>query len=102
MDLLLLAEPQGKSTSGLETQQKIYAKAWSPSGRSCFTNPILIYTNDLIDDLPKGIKAALYADDLVMWCTEEYATTATHRMQTAVTSLETWARKWNVQIDKEK
>ena len=61
-----------------------------------------IYTNDLMDNLPRAIKVALYEDDLVMWSTEEYATTATHRIQTAVTELAAWARKWNVQINKEK
>ena len=63
----------------------------------------IIYINDLIDDLPRGIKAALFAlDDLVICCTEAYATTATHQMQTAVIALAAWARKWNVQINKEK
>ena len=45
------------------------------------TTPLI---NDLVSELPKGIKAALYADDLVIWCKEEYATTATYRMQLAV------------------
>ena len=49
-----------------------------------------IYTNDLMDNLPRAIKVALYEDDLVMWSTEEYATTATHRMQTSVTALAAW------------
>ena len=44
------------------------------------TTPLI---NDLVSELPKGIKAALYADDLVIWCKEEYATTATYRMQLA-------------------
>ena len=34
----------------------------------------LLLINDLVSELPKGIKAALYADDLVVWCKEEYAT----------------------------
>ena len=35
-----------------------------------------------------------------MWCTEEFVTTATHRMQTSVKALATWARKWNDQTNK--
>ena len=37
-----------------------------------------------------------------MWCTEEYATTATYRMQQAVNTLAAWAKEWNVSINKEK
>ena len=82
--------------------RKFMLKHGVPQGGVVSPTLFLIYINDLIDDLPRGIKAALYADDLVMWCTEEYATTATYRMQTAVTALAAWARKWNVQINKEK
>nr|KAG5706601.1 hypothetical protein BaRGS_005671 [Batillaria attramentaria] len=53
-------------------------------------------------ELPKGIKAALYADDLVMWCVEEHATTAAYRMQQAADKLAAWADTWCVSINKEK
>jgi hypothetical protein len=39
---------------------------------------------DLIPELPKGVHTAIYADDLVLWCTEEYAATANYRMQIAI------------------
>ena len=48
------------------------------------------------------MKASLYADDLVMWCTEEHASTATYRMQLAAEKLTEWAQKWCVSINKEK
>ena len=41
----------------------------------------MLYVNDLIPQLPKGIHAALYADDLMLWCMEEHATTTTYRTQ---------------------
>jgi hypothetical protein len=40
--------------------------------------------NDLIPELPKGVHTAIYADDLVLWCTEEYAATANYKMQIAL------------------
>jgi hypothetical protein len=43
--------------------------------------------------LPKGIHAALYADDLVLWCSEEYATTATYRMQQALNKITEWKKQ---------
>ena len=73
-----------------------------PQGGVISPTLFLIFIDDLLKKLPKHIKAALYADDLVMWCTEEYATTATYRMQQAVNELATWANQWNVSINKEK
>ena len=73
-----------------------------PQGGVISPTLFLIFIDDLINKLPRGIKAALYADDLVIWCVEEYATTATYRMQQAVNALATWAKEWNVSINKEK
>ena len=61
----------------------------------------LLFINDLVSELPKGIKAALYADDLVIWCKEEYATTATYRMQLASDKLNSWTEKWCVAVNKD-
>ena len=73
-----------------------------PQGGVISPTLFLIFIDDLIKKLPNGIKAALYADDLVMWCAEEYATTATYRMQEAVNVLAAWAKRWNVSINKDK
>ena len=48
------------------------------------------------------MKAALYADDLVMWVSEEYAGTAKYRMQQAADVLSAWTKEWNVSINTEK
>ena len=50
---------------------------------------------------PKGTKGALNADDLVMWCKEEYTTTATYRMQLEVDKLNSWTEKWCVTVNKD-
>ena len=62
----------------------------------------ILFINDLVQELPKGVHAALYADDLVLLCTEEYATTATYRMQLALDKLTAWTHDWCVTINKEK
>ena len=62
----------------------------------------LLFINDLVSELPKGVKAALYADDLVIWCKEEYATTATYRMQLAADKLHSWTEEWCIAINKDK
>ena len=73
-----------------------------PQGGVLSPTLFLIFINDLIKVLPKGIHSALYADDLVMWCKEEHATTASYRMQEAANKLTEWADQWNVSVNKEK
>ena len=80
------------------SQQENSSKARCSTGRS----PVLLFINDLVSELPKGVKAALYADDLVIWCKEEYATTATYRMQLAADKLNSWTEKWCVAVNKDK
>ena len=72
---------------------KLSRKFRGSPGRSYFTYTLSHLHRRPDQETPKGIKAALYADDLVMWCTEEYATTATYRMQYAVNVLATWAKR---------
>ena len=42
-----------------------------------------MFINDLVSELPRGVKAALYVDDLALWCKEEHASTANYRIQQA-------------------
>jgi hypothetical protein len=63
---------------------------WSPAGRSTTANLLHTLHKRRVSMLPKGIHASLYADDLVLWCTEEYATTATYRMQQALNKITSW------------
>ena len=44
----------------------------------------------------------MYAGDLVLWSTEEYATTAKIRLQDATNILSSWAQDWCVKINKTK
>ena len=47
-----------------------------------------------LDNIPKWIHDATYADDLVILRSEEYITTATVRVQEALKRLEAWTKKW--------
>ena len=48
----------------------------------------LVLINDLVSELPTGVKAALYADDMVIWCKEEHARTANYRILQAIANLQ--------------
>ena len=82
--------------------KKVLLRHGVPQGGVLSPTLFLVFINDLIKDLPKGIHAALYADDLVLWCKEEHSTTATYRMQQAAGKLAAWADEWCVKINKEK
>ena len=82
--------------------RKVLLRHGVPQGGVISPTLFLIFINDLMKELPPGIQTALYADDLVMWCTAEYATTATLKIQRAVDALSNWADKWCVTINKDK
>ena len=73
-----------------------------PQGGVLSPTLFLLFINDLVSELPRGVKAALYADDLVIWCKEEHASTATYRMQQALNTLDGWAEDWCVAVNKDK
>ena len=85
-----------------QRSKKFLIRHGVPQGGVVSPTLFLIFIDDLLAELPRGIKAALYADDLVLWCVEEHATTATYRMQMAADKLAAWADDWCISINKEK
>ena len=82
--------------------KKILLRHGVPQGRVLSPILFLLLINDLVSELPKDINAALYADDLVMWCEEEYGTSATYRMQLVADNLNSWNEKWCIAVNKDK
>ena len=82
--------------------RKVLLRQGVPQGGVLSPTLFILFINDIVSELPKGVHAALYADVLVLWSTEEYATTATYRMQMALEKITAWANKWCIQINKEK
>ena len=62
----------------------------------------LVFINDLIKKLKSPVKCAMYADDLVLWSTEEYETTAKLGLHGATNILSGWAKDWCVKINNTK
>nr|KAG5689418.1 hypothetical protein BaRGS_017936 [Batillaria attramentaria] len=82
--------------------RKVLLRQGVPQGGVLSPTLFILFMNDLVPELPRGIHAALYADDLVLWCTEEHTTTARYRMQLALDKLTAWTNTWGVTINKEK
>ena len=93
---------RARVTVNNHTSKKVLLRQGVPQGGVLSPTMFLIFINDLVGEMPKGVQTALYADDLVLWCTEEYATTARYRMQLALDKLSEWTRNWCVSINKEK
>ena len=61
-----------------------------------------MFIDDLVSELPRGVKAALYADDILLWCKEEHASTANNRIQKVIDQLTAWTEDWLVTVNKDK
>ena len=64
---------------GSQYSRKTTLKEGVPQGGVLSPTLFLIFINNIIKDLPKNVYGAIYADDLVLWCTEEHLTTANYR-----------------------
>ena len=82
--------------------KKILLRHGVPQGGVLSPTLFIVFMNDLVKQLPTFVKSAMYADDLVMRSTEEYAATAQIRLQTAVNILSNWANEWCVKINRSK
>ena len=82
--------------------KKILLRHGVPQGGVLSPTLFIVFMNDLVKQLPTFVKSAMYADDLVMWSTEEYAATSQIRLQIAVNMLSNWANEWCVKINRRK
>ena len=82
--------------------QKVLLKPGVPQGGVLPPTLLILFMNDLVPELSKRVHSAIYADDLVLWCSEEYASTAKYRIQTALNMIFTWAKQWCFTINREK
>ena len=58
----------------------------------------LVFINDIVRDMPRKVQGAIYADDLVLWCSEKHLSTANYSLQQTLNTLEGWTKRWLVRI----
>ena len=66
---------RNRVTVGNAKSKKVLLRHEVPQGGVISPTLFLIFINDLIKQLPDAEKCAMYANDLVLWCEEEHATT---------------------------
>ena len=62
----------------------------------------LVFINDIVRDMHRTVQGAIYADDLVLWCSEEHLSTANYSLQQTLNTLEGWTKRWLVRINPRK
>ena len=70
-----------------------------PQGGVLSPTLFLVFINDIVAELPRKVQGAIYADDLAIWCSEEYLSTAQYRLQEGLKVLESWTKRWLVKIN---
>ncbi|KAK7488767.1 hypothetical protein BaRGS_00020064 [Batillaria attramentaria] len=61
-----------------------------------------LFIRDILQQLSRNVREAIYAGDLALWCSEEYITTAKYRLQQALREIEAWVQSWLVNINEKK
>ena len=77
--------------NGAYSRKKVL-KEGVPQGGVLSPTLFLVFINDILKDMPSNIRGAIYADDLVIWCTEEHLPTAQFRLQLALDRLNDWTK----------
>ena len=74
-------------------------KAGTPQGSVISPLIFLLFINDILDQLPPGVKASLFADDLALWVSDENLEEANRKLQDALNILTDWTRRWKLKIN---
>jgi len=86
---------------GQQSRKKLLRQG-VPQGGVLSPTLFLIFINDILAGMPKKVKGAIYADDLVLWCSEEKLDVARAWIQAALKTLQKWTSTWLVTVNPNK
>ncbi|GFS13461.1 reverse transcriptase-like protein [Elysia marginata] len=86
------------SLQGRESRQAIF-KDGIPQGGVLSPTLFLVFMNSIQNIIKPHVKAALYADDLALICSEDSCGTAQKRLQECITLLEQWTDDWAMTVN---
>ena len=82
--------------------KKVCLREGVPQGGVLFATLFLVYINDTLTTLSKRVSSTLHADDLAIWNASEHTTTATYRIQEAISGIGKWTLDWGLEINTSK
>ena len=85
-----------------QTSKMMLLEQGVPQGGVLSPTLFLAYINDITENFPARVHTSSFADDLAIWTSEEYISTANSRIQQALLALEDWSKSWLVKISEEK
>ena len=82
--------------------RKVKLREGVPQGGVLSPILFLVYINDITDNITKHVSNSLHADDLAVWTSSEYTSTASYRLQEVVTNISTWTDDWGLVLNNTK
>ena len=79
--------------------KKVCLREGVPQGGVLSPTRFLVYINDILTTISKRVSNTLHADDLAVWNASEHTTTATYRIQEAISSINKWTLDWDLEIN---
>ena len=79
--------------------KKLCLREGVPQGGVLSPTLFLVYINDILTTLSKRVSNTLHADDLTIWNASEHTTTATYRIQEAISDISKWTLDWGLKIN---
>jgi len=73
-----------------------FTSAGVPQGSVLSALLFIIYVNDLVDIIPRGISVALFADDITLWVQCSSRIVGLAEITSALRALRKWSRKWHL------
>ena len=70
-----------------------------PQGGVLSPTLFLAFVNDLSDAITRHVSKSLHADDLAVWTTSEYTSSARVRLQETVNRIAQWTKEWGLTIN---
>ena len=89
-------------------KKKKSLSSWRSTTGRCSVPPpppltlFLVYINDILTTLSKRVSSTLHADELAIWSASEHTTTATYRIQEAISGISQWTLDWGLEINTSK
>ena len=70
-----------------------------PQGGVVSPTLFLVYINNITTVIPRHVSNTLHADDLAIWSSAEYTTSAAYIIQDAADKVHRWTQDWGLQIN---